>query len=101
MVRMGGFEVHSQVKSPYPKTRKWAGSNAWKYSSGWKNVRVANAMVTRITGAICVAYCIKVPGFIDHCRMLAPAWMVFDQTVSGQMMTEARLIVSARLTRSG
>src|SRR5947208_1058278 len=66
MLRMGGLEVHSQVKSPYPKTRKWAGSNPWKYSSGWKNVRVANAMMTRITRATCVV----LHGFIDHhCRM--------------------------------
>ena len=62
MLRMGGFDVHSHVKWPYPKTRKCAGSKAWKYSSGWKNVRVAKAMETRMTGAISVVCCIIVAG---------------------------------------
>ena len=62
MLRMGGFDVHSHVKWPYPKTRKCAGSKAWKYSSGWKNVRVAKAMETRMTRAIGIACCIKVAG---------------------------------------
>jgi hypothetical protein len=62
MLRMGGFDVHSHVKWPYPKTRKCAGSKAWKYSSGWKNVRVAKAMATRMTRAIGIACCIKVAG---------------------------------------
>ena len=60
MLRMGGFDVHSQVKSPYPKTRKCAGSKLWKYSSGWKNVRVASAKVTRITNESNVEYCITI-----------------------------------------
>ena len=79
MLRIGGFDVHSHVKSPYPKTKKCAGSKPWKYSSGWKNVRVASAMVTRITSASAVEYCIRIAALVAAPSAAAECQQVYLQ----------------------